>query len=653
MASLLAAASASAHISYSGRNFGNFTGSNNEAVIITNQSVTGAHGWADGTDADWGDAHKGRFYRFTLLTPGTVTIEAQASDNGGSKLGTLLPAFSLYTGLAHLPLSQPDHDGAPITVAFLDSIPGVQEGAFRALTNWDIGNEDAVPPFDFNTMMTHFVYVGNAADGTAANYGSAPGISGDGVADGYVKRTFDLPAGDYTIFVGGADYNAVDANSYGVEVTVGVGPNPGSGITPQDPGEEGVPYKWTVILNGHDSKELISHVGAWSWEDDSLFAPGEPSVGWTHTSAWTAVKLTDSCRLTVHVDRQTGVPWPSPSDPTRTASIESMFPSFTLWRNWDTDGEQSHTYNNRGNVEWAEDLSFISYVDNSTVASVERSYILPAGDYTIVVGSNSPATDLNRQGFKLTLSTNSIATPVAIRGGEVPGLPGVTFKSLGSPTINDEQQIAFLATLAGPGINSYSAILSDTGATPLAVIVREGQPDLATGSTFTKFYDPVTDNNDNVLFQAKVKTGIGGVTSANETGLWRYSAVSDENKLIAREGFPAPGTDDGARFKSFTSAAIDTSGGAFHAKLIVEGTITRDNDEGVWVFNEAGLATLVARQGKPFVVGTNDVRVVSKLQFLKPQPIVKGAGRSTNACGARVLHLTFDDGTTGIFHIAS
>ena len=55
-----------AHVGYTGRNFGTFEDS---YAISTrsNQSVTGNYGWIDGTDADYGDAHKTLAYRFTLL----------------------------------------------------------------------------------------------------------------------------------------------------------------------------------------------------------------------------------------------------------------------------------------------------------------------------------------------------------------------------------------------------------------------------------------------------------------------------------------------------------------------------------------------------------------------------------------------------------
>ena len=54
------------------------------------------------------------------------------------------------------------------------------------------------------------------ADGTRTNYGSAAGIVGDGLADGFASGTFDLGPGTYSIFIGGANYGLGSAG-YGFD----------------------------------------------------------------------------------------------------------------------------------------------------------------------------------------------------------------------------------------------------------------------------------------------------------------------------------------------------------------------------------------------------------------------------------------------------
>ena len=207
--SLLSAERCMAHLSYTGRDFGIFSDSADKTFPISGQIVSGNYGWADGTDADFGDSHKLKIFRFTLEDPMLITISVQ----GGSGL---LPGFSLYSGLAHLSPNPPDHDGAAITLSYLDFIGGGKEGAFNALSNWRLGYDGATS----FSQLTTFMFEGYAVDGTPANFGPAPGVVGDGLADGFVTKTFPLLAGDYSLFVGGADYAGTSASNYSISVSV-------------------------------------------------------------------------------------------------------------------------------------------------------------------------------------------------------------------------------------------------------------------------------------------------------------------------------------------------------------------------------------------------------------------------------------------------
>jgi hypothetical protein len=85
--------------------------------------------------------------------------------------------------------------------------------------------------------LAYFTYIGHAADGTSANFGTAAGINGDGVADGFVTASFSgLLAGDYSLFVGGANYSLQATEgpatfpTYGANVTLGLVPEPSTGF---------------------------------------------------------------------------------------------------------------------------------------------------------------------------------------------------------------------------------------------------------------------------------------------------------------------------------------------------------------------------------------------------------------------------------------
>ena len=221
---------AMAHVGYSGRNFGTFSTTYSTSTL-TDQAATGNYGWIDGTDADQGDSHKLRAYRFTLLEDTSVTLAfeqatSQVTDHLGnvstSQLG-LTPGFSLYQGLAHIAPMEADYDSAEISRA---SRADNTEGSFRALSDWSIGND----PGNFNgapipASLSFFKYVGHAYDGT--------GFGADGTLDGKVSHTFmNLARGDYSVFVGGADYFAQDAanpdvmSKYGITGTLIAGAVP-------------------------------------------------------------------------------------------------------------------------------------------------------------------------------------------------------------------------------------------------------------------------------------------------------------------------------------------------------------------------------------------------------------------------------------------
>jgi hypothetical protein len=219
-----------AHIGYSGRDYGIYIGGQSYqtgSIAITN--ISSNFGWAAATDANFGDSHRTRAFRFNLTNPATVILTIQ----GGTGL---LPGVSLYGGLGHLSPIQGSHDSAQSSQNYLKDLLGpTKVGALNALDDWAIGNDpsyvvqtDPLSGVVHEASLRYFDYIGNVADGTSANFGVAPGIVGDGLADGFVTGTFDLAAGDYSFFVGGADLAAESPGptwtSYGATVSLTVIP---------------------------------------------------------------------------------------------------------------------------------------------------------------------------------------------------------------------------------------------------------------------------------------------------------------------------------------------------------------------------------------------------------------------------------------------
>ena len=225
---VLAAAPALAHISYTGRDFGSFSGLSAASVTIANQAIRGNYGWADATDADWGDSHAVKAYRFHLDNTAIVKVDVMANAAAtATSVGGLLPAFSIYQGLAHVGAAQgsggADFDTSDASNDYKATLPGGGagiEGLFIAVGDWKIGNND------LNIPLSEFTFKGYAADGTQLNLGGVnPAVGGDGVKDGKVSGSFLLGAGDYSLFIGGADYASQLAPphaNHGISATLNV-----------------------------------------------------------------------------------------------------------------------------------------------------------------------------------------------------------------------------------------------------------------------------------------------------------------------------------------------------------------------------------------------------------------------------------------------
>lgn len=225
---------ANAHVSYTGRDFGAYSGLTNATRVITNQTVTGNFGWADAADGILGDSHRGRAFRFhldnTALVSFTVSANPSATTNS---LGGFTSAFSIYSGLAAIAPFPPtqttnppsaDHDFGTASVAWriwwvqqnlnpsaTDESP--TDGSWNALGDWKIGGDGDLP--------------GDFAQLSSLSYkGSAASTNSGGTATG----SFALPAGDYTIFIGGNDIanktSGTALSPYGISTTLSVTPMP-------------------------------------------------------------------------------------------------------------------------------------------------------------------------------------------------------------------------------------------------------------------------------------------------------------------------------------------------------------------------------------------------------------------------------------------
>src|SRR5438105_1761655 len=132
--------------------------------------------------------------------------------------------------------------------------------------------------------------------------------------------------------------------------------------------------------------------------------------------------------------------------------------------------------------------------------------------------------------------------------------------------------------------------------TTTIAVTGSAAPGLPAGAKFSTFGVPQLNNAGQIGFLGTLQTGLGGVTSANDTAL--FAGAPAALQLAAREGSAASGAGAGAVFTSFGEMRFNGLAQlAFTGSLLVgTGGVTSSNDHGIWA-GGAGAVQLVAREG--------------------------------------------------------
>lgn len=247
--------------------------------------------------------------------------------------------------------------------------------------------------------------------------------------------------------------------------------------------------------------------------------------------------------------------------------------------------------------------------------------------------------------------TASAPFAVVVKGDLVgAALPGAVWNTFGHPAINDPDDLAFLAGLhsGDGGITSAdnTGIFKRSSAGVVSVAAQRGQSAPGTDGAYYTFGDPTFNNAGHVAFIGKAKGGT--VTSANDTCLWADGGGTMH--LVAREGMLAPGTSAGEIFGTFL--ALEQTGSdrvAFFAKLEKGiGGVVSGNDSGIWAEAGDGSLVLVAREGDPIATPAG-TKTIGTLYFLPKLSQTHGQTRGVDALGDLVFKAKFDGGIEGVF----
>jgi hypothetical protein len=251
-----------------------------------------------------------------------------------------------------------------------------------------------------------------------------------------------------------------------------------------------------------------------------------------------------------------------------------------------------------------------------------------------------------------------VTTAVVLTQDPVPNLPGVQFKAFSYPALNSQGHTAFVATLTGSGVtqSTNTAVWADEGTVPKMCVARAGTAAPgANGAKFSTFCDPVYNNNDLVAFAATLSGA--GIARTNSVGIWS-DYPNGFLSMVAQEGQQAPGCPGGAVFSTFSELALPDQGGVvFLANLgnypvgssvnSHTSPISSANDQGIFAVNTSGTLQLVVQLGTFHPVTG---KLITALSVLPVLPYDAGQTRSFNqSTGDIVYRATFKDGTSGIF----
>jgi hypothetical protein len=153
-----------------------------------------------------------------------------------------------------------------------------------------------------------------------------------------------------------------------------------------------------------------------------------------------------------------------------------------------------------------------------------------------------------------------------------------------------------------------------------------------------------------------------GIDPTNSMGVW--VGEPGDLRLVVRSGDQVPGTPTGAAIESFNSPVLNANGQlAFIGNLFIRrqfgrngpfygdpnSGVTSSNDTALWATTVNGHLRLIAREGDLFEVGPNDHRVITGLSFAEGTGNGDGLRSGFNDLGQIAFKLLFADGTGGIF----
>jgi hypothetical protein len=193
--------------------------------------------------------------------------------------------------------------------------------------------------------------------------------------------------------------------------------------------------------------------------------------------------------------------------------------------------------------------------------------------------------------------------------GTAVGVTYRVFSTLPLPSLSDAGQVAYLAGLAGPGVvtgqNDVGSYAGTLASPQLVARTGAAAPGTSAGVKYKSFTTPALNDNGQMAYLATfagpdvIEPDIDGNPLAGTNSFALYTGTLASPQLIARAGNAAPGIPEEVRPFSFTAPVLNDMGQvAYGAFLMSE----RVGDGGVIVADQRGSALYAGDPGFPQLI---------------------------------------------------
>jgi hypothetical protein len=194
---------------------------------------------------------------------------------------------------------------------------------------------------------------------------------------------------------------------------------------------------------------------------------------------------------------------------------------------------------------------------------------------------------------------------IARTGSVAPGT-AETFTDLFGPALSRSGQVAFAASLSdfAPAVKG-SVWLGAPGSLRLVAAANQHAPGTPTNVVFNSFDGPIPTDDGQVGFMASLAGP--AVDSSNNLGVW--VGLPDSLRLAARTGDPVSGIPASV-LTNLEQLQVNSFGQACFFGTLAGPGIDESNSTGIWATDPAGHLVCLLRSGQQIDLGGGDVRVL-------------------------------------------